>query len=189
MVLLPCNPNPILLPTSHLEMVAPLHLKLQPKFLLCCMSTAESTCVGEMKCAPGAGQLRKRLSADRASLSNPAFSPADQPRPVPLDSRDQARPFSANGPPGPRVDQSADWLRFKYPAATAVKREAKEDWGSLIVGLEHASSEIAKPLKPPQRLVSSLYASQKLTARPALESWGLLPMLLSTLAPLPGDAA
>ena len=153
------------------------------------MSTAESTCVGEMKCAPGAGQLRKRLSADRASLSNPAFSPADQPRPVPLDSRDQARPFSANGPPGPRVDQSADWLRFKYPAATAVKREAKEDWGSLIVGLEHASSEIAKPLKPPQRLVSSLYASQKLTARPALESWGLLPMLLSTLAPLPGDAA
>ena len=28
-----------------------------------------------------------------------------------------------------RSDRSKDWLKFKNPAAAAVKREAEEDWG------------------------------------------------------------
>jgi bifunctional non-homologous end joining protein LigD len=28
-----------------------------------------------------------------------------------------------------RSGRSPDWLKFKYPAAPAVKREAEEEWG------------------------------------------------------------
>ena len=74
--------------------------------------------------------MRKRLAAESKFIEPCLPSPADKPPTgSQLDSRDQARPFLANGPPGPRVDQLADWLKFKYPAATAVKREAEEDWG------------------------------------------------------------
>jgi hypothetical protein len=33
-----------------------------------------------------------------------------------------------------RSGRSKDWLKFKNPEAPAVKREAEEDWGSVLGG-------------------------------------------------------
>jgi ATP-dependent DNA ligase len=39
-----------------------------------------------------------------------------------------------------RSGRSPDWLKFKNPDASAVKREAEEDWGNL----EHLFLDVAE---------------------------------------------
>ena len=43
-----------------------------------------------------------------------------------------------------RSGRSPDWLKFKNPAAPAVKREAEEDWGSGSSSIK--GSRFAEPL-------------------------------------------
>jgi hypothetical protein len=40
-----------------------------------------------------------------------------------------------------RSGRSRDWLKFKNPAAPAVKREAEGDWGEGPVAAEHAGQK------------------------------------------------